>query len=288
MGKPDIAHIGYHRTGTNFLQECLFPAMGCALFQPSQSGWRFFADETAFDQSAAQAFYAAEQRKNLDDRPFLISHESLTGTAERDDLSVPKKLHKLNGEMKVIVVLRSQYDMLRSLYHLHVKGGGTLSYAAFVTRAIEGGKSRYDVMIARLRELFGRDAVLVLLFEDLKRSPEDFATAICAFVGVDPLTAPPNRRVNASASDSALQLRRVVNDWLDIGQSPKAWKASLRDLGSAVAQKADALSLGLKGSPIAPVDTEAVQSAIHAAYVDGNRRLADMIGRPLNDYGYPV
>ena len=286
-GKPDIAHVGYHRTGTNFLQEEVFPRLGPQIFRPSQSGQQFFADAEAFDEAAARKFYLGEQERNGAGVPFLISHERLTGTAERDDLSVPGKLHRLNPEMKIIVVVRSQFGMLRSLYHLHVKRGGTERYADYVRRLVSARRCDYWVMVSRFVDCFGRERVLTLLYEDLASSPQDFLDELCAFIGAAPLPA-SDRVVNARSSDSALLVKRFMNEKLDAAGTPAAWKDSLMRAGQALALKVDRLSRDLRGGPLGEIDVGSERQAIHDAYAEGNGRLAALIGRPLGDRGYPI
>jgi len=285
---PQVAHIGYHRTGTNLLQKEIFPKLGDTLFQPSASGWRFFDDEAGFDEATARAFYEGEQRRNPDGKLFLISAERMTGTELGDDLSVPDKLYRLNAHMKIILVLRSQYSIFPSLYHLHVKRNGTLSYPAFLERSIEGGRCNYRAMVERLFGLFGRDAVLVLLYEELKRAPDDFIDQLCDFLGVAEDVRPrPCTQVNARHSDAVLKFRRFANATLALDRRPAPWKHHMKDLGSRAVAKADSLARRLDDRPLAPLDVDSHAPLIDAAYAEDNRRLAELIGKPLARYGYP-
>lgn len=280
-GMPDFAHVGYHRTGTNFLQERVFPALKGQIYRPSTSGWRFFADPDGFDAAAARSHYEAEQRNNPAGLPTLISAERLSGTVEADDLSVPEKLQQLNPAMRVIVVLRAQPDMFRSLYHLHVKGGGALRFPDFVERLIAARRCDYAAMVARLIALFGREAVLVLLYEDLRANPERFVEDFCRFLGVAlPPGAASNRPVNAAGSPSELRLRRRLN--------AAGAEGPLGTLGLVLARKADALSMVLAGRPLAPIALDPLQAGIAATYAESNHKLAAMVGRPLGELGYPL
>lgn len=284
---PDIAHVGYHRTGTNFLQQEVFPRLGTHIFRPEQSGWHFFDDPGSFDEAAARAYFAAEQAKNTAGRPFLISHERLTGTAEHDDLSVAGKLRKLNPDMKIVIVVRSQYGMFRSLYHLHVKRGGSDQYADFVQRLIAGGRCDYGAMVGHLTEQFGQGRVLTLLYEDLAESPETFLQELCDFIEA-PAVSVPYTRVNARSSDSALRVRRFLNDKLAEGAGPASRKGLLSRLAQALALKADRMKEELSGGPVLKIDAEAERQTIHEAYAASNRHLSALLDRPLGPHGYPV
>ncbi|MCG8355203.1 MAG: sulfotransferase [Kiloniellales bacterium] len=288
IAAPDIAHVGYHRTGTNLLQNHLFPGLDAHIFRPSGSGWRFFDDPESFDEPAARDFFAAEQARNPARKPLLISSERFTGTEATDDLTVAEKLHRLNPEMRIILVLRSQTDIFRSLYHLHVKGGGSLRHDAFVERMIGVGRCRYDRMVERFQALFGRERVLVLLYEDLKRASDDFAAEVLRFLKLESAAAPPlPRGVNARVSDSALRLGRAVNGATRAELRPAAWKRSLLNAGMTVANGGEQRLPQVVGRRLGTLDWSRTEPHIRQAYADCNRRAGALIERRLGDYGYP-
>ena len=286
MAKPDLAHIGYHRTGTNFLQNEVFPSLADAIFMPRSAGARFYHAANGLED--ARAYYAQEQETNLDDKPFLISYEGLTGTLERDDFGPAERLKQLNPGMRIILVLRSQYEILPSLYHLHIKNRGELDYGGFVERAISGGKCRYGSMVERLHALFGRDAVKVLLYEDLKRSPRNFIEELCRFLEAPCLSlSDEGQRVNARPSDAGLRARRAVNRSLGDSAQGTLWGRAVYDVAGRAADKLDDWSRSLSGAPLAPLERDEANRLIREAYAEDNRRLVDLVGRPLCDYGYP-
>lgn len=278
---PDIAHIGYHRTGTNFLQHRVFAALQDQIFLPRSSGWWFFDEPGSFDEAAARAYFDEEHCKNPEGRPAVISAERLSGTIEVDDFSVAENLRRLNPAMRIIVVLRAQPDIFRSLYYLHVKDRGSLSFPDFVDRLTENRRCDYLAMVEHLFGIFGRQSVLVLLYEDLRANPKRFVDTICAFVGVTPPSGLDlSELVNAAASASEIQLRRRLNAVGAVGPLGK--------LGIKLARKADSLSEAIAGRPIAPINVEGVRERITEAYGDRNRALATLLERPLGDFGYPL
>ncbi len=288
MSKPDFAHVGYHRTATNFLQKNVFPSLSESIFMPHSAGWRFYCEGSGLGVEDARAFYAREQEGNAGDKPFLISFEGLTGTHERDDFAPAEKLKQLNPDMGIILVIRSQYEILPSLYHLHIKDRGSLDYRGFVERAISGGKCRYLAMVRRLQALFGAEAVKIMLFEDLKRSPEDFLEELCGFLRVPGVAlAQPAQQVNAREPDAALRLRRVVNSSLGEASRETAFGRLLYDGAGRVAGKLDRWSQDLTGAPLAPIERESAEAPIREAYAEENRQLAELIDKPICDYGYP-
>ncbi len=289
MGKPDIAHVGYHRTGTNFLQKRVFPLLDNKVFRARTSGRRFFTDERGFDEEGARAYFESEQVRNTEAKPLLVSDERFTGTRERDDLSIPGKLKRLNEEMRVVVVLRAQPDIFRSLYHLHVKTGGSRSYEDFVRHVVAAGRCDYEAMVRCLMDNFGPERVRILLYEDLKRSPQNFIDEFCDFLGVDRVRLseePP--KTNARESDAVLRYRRLANQKIHTGQPLRGWRRAVYGLGDRAVMRFDAAARQLVRWPLGEIDRDAGKDLILSRYAESNRRLSALIDRPLGDYGYPA
>lgn len=62
----------------------------------------------------------------------------------------------------------------------------------------------YGAQLERALGLFGRDQLLLLRSEDLKREPEDVLDRVTAFLGLPPFPEPPRRReLNVAAEASA-------------------------------------------------------------------------------------
>ena len=287
MRKPDIAHVGYHRTGTKFLQWHVFSRLEEHVFVGQNIGAHWLNHVEEITLEGAQAYFTGEQARNAEDKPFLISQERLSGHAFKDDLAVPRVFADMNPQMKIILVLRSQYDIFRSLYHLHAKVGGPRHYGDFVAAAAEGGRCDYLAMVERYRAFFGADQLLVLLFEELKQARQDFVARICAFMAVPSVAIPEDvPAVNPSPSDAVLRYQRLANAALGLdGETRRRdWRHALRNAGETGIKRAERLC----SRPLSKLNLDAERARIEARYAPGNRRLAELIGKPLGDYGYPV
>ena len=95
-------------------------------------------------------------------------------------------------------------------------------------------------------------------------------------------------RVNARPSDAVLRLQRFVNDSLGEASRETSWGRLIYDATGRAAGKLDGWTRGLTGSPLAPLAPEAAHPEIHEAYAAENRRLAELIERPIRDHGYPL
>lgn len=257
--RPAFAHIGYHRTGTNFLQREIFPKL--PLFRPESSAWR-----QVIEGRAAGYYQQQDATCNPDSLPMLISSESLSGTLEEDRPQIARLLADLNREVRILVVVRRQPDIFRSLYAIHVKQGHRTAFRAFALRLAANRRCDYAAMLARLHKELGREQVMALPYEMLRDSPQGFVAELCRFLGAPPPAFDP-ARVNASWPDAEIRLRRLLN------------RAQLKP--GRLALVARALN------PILPPLLDSETSAIvERAYRESNRKMADLVDWDPESYGY--
>lgn len=264
--RPDcLVHIGYHRTGTSFLQTELFTLIpGAAL--------TMFADEA--ERIAADPAL----------RLAILTDEGLSSDLERDKPEMADELFRRFPDARVLIGVRSQYTIMRGIYHLHVKDGGTEDYESFVAARC-GGLFNYDRMVDAYRSTFGAEKVFVLLQEDLSREPLASMAAVLQFAGIDPAIAAKvhNRQVKPSAGDLTMRILRQRNRLI----------APLRQLSPALHYKIT--RFGLPGSGFIDqtsgktfrLPTERVRDMICDAYSAGNALLFTSLRKNIADYDYP-
>ena len=118
---------------------------------------------------------------------------------------VMARMHGLLPEAKLIAILRNPVDRAYSHYwYFRARGWEPLDFAGAIaaeereaqahSRArrfyLEGG--RYLKYLRVVCESYPRDALLVLLFDDLHAAPGATFTTVCRFLGVDDTFVPPN------------------------------------------------------------------------------------------------
>jgi hypothetical protein len=113
-----------------------------------------------------------------------------------------RRLHAHNPECKVIVGLRDPAARAFSLYQHHRREGrvpeGFRAAVRQIPRIVEAG--RYAQHVPGWIEAFGREQVLFVLLDDVKRRPAWVLRRVCDFLGVEPMEPPEAaaERVNAT------------------------------------------------------------------------------------------
>lgn len=193
-------HIGYPKAASTALQTHLFAKHGSLYHLGAGSGGtvaNYIDDEMMVDvevslrtekESVYQRAHTIEnferhfvKAKELGKLAVGLSSESLSFTMHHDIDPAQKaaRLQEIFGqETRIIIVIRNQWDLLKSLYREYVLGGLHLDYAEFAY-SIYYNQARsclydlnYAYTITLYRQLFGADNVLVVTFEDLQRSPD--------------------------------------------------------------------------------------------------------------------
>jgi len=213
MRLPDFIAIGPPRTGTTWL----YRALGGHVGLPRDT------KETDFFST----YYAKGMEWYLD---FFrdCALELPMGELSPNYFAAPEAPERIARHLphcRIVCTLRDPVDRMYSFYRLMRHNGWTRAtmeeLAESATPATEG--SRYAHYLARWRAHFGAERVLVVLYDDLERAPQDFLDTICGFIGIAPIALAGSpllgKRVNsvtrgpriALLAERAWRLRR----WLE-------------------------------------------------------------------------
>jgi hypothetical protein len=167
---PDFIAIGPPRTGTTWLYRALAGRVGLP------------RDTKETD------FFSAHYAKGME--WYLEFFRGCKAELPMGEISpnyfaapqAPERIAKEIPGCRIICTLRDPVDRLYSFYRLMRHNGWTRAtmaeLAESATPATEG--SRYAYYLARWRERFGAERVLVVLYDDLERTPQRFLDTICA------------------------------------------------------------------------------------------------------------
>ncbi len=223
-----LLHIGYHKTGTTWLQKYVFSSAEAGFSLIKGGGiLAYLVVANPFD------FKLGKVRANIEPRVReaqardlvpVISWERLSGMPHAggyDSKIIADRLAAAFPNARVLVVIREQTSMLVSAYKEYVREGGAATFRQYVT--VPPGPPRmalfrfdffeYHHLISYYQDLFGAANVLVLPYELLQTQRETFLERIGGFVGV-PATRSEFRQVNLSVSALILSLKRHANRYV--------------------------------------------------------------------------
>ena len=198
-----VFHIGLHKTASGTLQRQFFPACkNVNTLTTSQDETRAFiraitkTDPAYFDGHQAAELLSPVMRDN---QVNLISNESISGppyagVVEREldhRSAILENVRNTFPDSRIVIVLRRQDALARSMYRQYVKRGGTARISTFYGFDMDDGvgmfsrnRFRYLPYIQLLNKLFP-ERVLVLLFEEFVKDKPAFLRRLCEFIGTD-------------------------------------------------------------------------------------------------------
>ena len=219
-------HIGYPKTATTALQKFLFskhPEILDIRDYDSEEEWindLLYLNEISFQKKVGYHQKVLENKIeviNSDKKSIIYSNESILSNSlfliDRphpfvrylDPISTARKLNMLFSRITpnpiIIVVIRNQLDLIKSFYaqmynYCFKDYKQTRNFQAYIDNLIKDGVesftlsalSYYDV-IKEYKEIFGQDNVCVLVYEELKNTPDIFFQKLENVMGLTSGTA---------------------------------------------------------------------------------------------------
>jgi hypothetical protein len=320
-GQPRCSlHIGLNKTGTSMLQRRLFPhhpqvdylgkwhepghfrdAATRALIEPLIEGR---IDDTM--RRRCGELFAQRVQPSLNVGKIAVwSLEGMCGGRAEARRQRAENFRDVFGPCHVLIVLRHPLSLVESLYFQKLKGaqrgkspyfppGSCFSVEAWLQRCWSNERHQgvmsvldYARTVRIFGDVFGQEAVSVLLFEQLVAAPDRFVSDVCRSIGIDP---EPGVRSTAGKRDNVRwgpeqidRLTRIAHSPLTrtfFRLAPRRWR--MRILG---ARAADRPGSGAKARALL---SEEWQGRICDFTREGNRELVEHWGVPLDRYGYPL
>ena len=304
-----LVHIGYHKTGSTFLQKRVFPALSMKQLMFSMDQ---IANREDFDPDTVTSSLAGQYQISIWDKErVLISQESLVGHKEGepiwDRFVIARNLKSTFPNAKILIVIRNQFDYILSLYTfmVYVKGSERRSLERFLLDNMSmepglRGALQYDILVDYYQTLFGTGNVLVLPYELLAQNEGCFVKRISEYIGWKFETNFETGRVNSSNRNRSIILTsRLINypfslmleGLIKCGVAPSERPNSSRlEISYALVRK-KIVNPGLEwlfsqktGTLEIPSNWKSFMTPI---FSESNRRLTQMISLDLKNYGYP-
>ena len=174
MKKKLIIHIGLHKTGSSFLQHCVFPKLKGVnyIYKPENP---LFA-------------------------PILASRINLMSD-EEISMSMPHKQGKFKGlwelqkqypDAKIIIGIRKHGSWFYSCYAQYIKTGGYLNQDRYYLKYPHISPEEYYLLLKTMWK-----NIYIYWHEDLINNRATIVRGICEFIGV-PVPEYNNRKINVS------------------------------------------------------------------------------------------
>jgi hypothetical protein len=241
MTKRIVIHVGFHKTGTTWLQEnyfnkspdlnyigkmedCRVPGILDFFHYMYETGDIEFSPEHArklFEISISKSDFD----NSSEDRPMVLSDEGFSGGYDWFGGCVTLVADRLRDvffdcECKIIIGIRNQESMILSIYSEYIKRGGTKSLERLIFSPYSEGRFilnrlQYDGFVSKYFAVFGNKNVFVYSFEDFVKAPNSVCVELSAFICPNlppfvPKYVVENSR-NKSPSPLALSLMRFSN-----------------------------------------------------------------------------
>jgi len=323
--KIDFLQIGFQKCGTTFLATNVYPYNShLECINPEARSWGlekllrrnfiladgFEYDREGFEIKLAEICPPLFTNKQAQVRGIMLELFTFMYQRRFDRKNVIDRINESFPEVKIIMSIRSQQTWIVSFYSEYLKGGGLLGLHDFIESLFNN--ERLDAhyidwfpLVSHLYKLFGSERVLIILFEELQKSPQGIANRIFDFLEV-PQVQIDASPVNPSLSKEVMPLRRFLNHLLHFSFGASAYNCNFsRDLGDAKPSKMSKWyntflfriyepytnSLCYKVDDVLRFKgrlalEERHLKMIEQRYSSNNKKLSELLGVDLSDYGY--
>jgi len=167
MTQPRVVlHLGFHKTGTSFLQECIFPHLHGVNVILSSDLLQWEIKPHKLNIISCEALSKS------------IPHYHIYSSVDR--FVTLELLHSWFPDAQVVVATRDQQSRLRSCYAQYVKNCGSLTFEKYIEKYNQFlSMSEY---VERVRELW-RD-VFIFSYDDFKNRKFSVIRALFVFLDI--------------------------------------------------------------------------------------------------------
>jgi hypothetical protein len=243
-----LIHIGYHKTGSTWLQDVFFhlhnelAVVGSSFdeknFQTAYVkevrrlvlGGDLSFNQIEFEQNIIKLCQELRESKIQNGNPIAvsgISHEAFCGDwpTGKNSRFIAQTSANCFPDAKVIIMIREQRSMLASMYKQYIRMGGVVNFPRFIqdsnvseglvfddspnrTHVVEFVK--YSRLVHIYQDLFGRENVFVGCIEQLRNEKQQFIDDLTGFLGIHQFI-PPEVEKNVQLSELSLSILRCNN-----------------------------------------------------------------------------
>lgn len=233
-----LLHPGFHKTATSWLQSVVFAEhrLFRSLLDHQEIDDVFVRPhDLDFDPDEARVTISKLRQGTKSAAVDVISSEILSGTmfsGSRESLRLADRLSDVFDDAKILLTVRSQQSIMKSVYLQYLKRGGRLSIEDYIDYRPEAGYFWFEPKVLEFDRLaqayadrFGSENVLVLPQELLRTGKAQYLSLLFRFAGVatkasEPIEFGSERGVSPPAS--GIPLLRFANIFQRSPLNPEA------------------------------------------------------------------
>lgn len=306
-----IVHIGYHKTATNWFQRLFYPNVRNYRYVHRKRVRAAFTEDHAFKFDPAVAFSRLQEASP---DGLILCEEELSGNLHNGGLfgflskEVAFRIKETLPHAEIVIFIRSQAEMINSVYKQYIKEGGTHSPGRYLfpydhldPHGFSPKKTPlfcfehfdYLPLIEHYRRIFGPEKVHVFLYEQFSRDHVGFMAEYIARFGFDiDISTVPTTRMNVSNKKFSIAISRLMNLFAYRNVIDKHHFINIpgmyRARGRIIAPLLDRIAFFSGPSGAKEMFGAKLVQRIEDTYRESNRRLASELDLPLEQYGYPV
>ncbi|WP_346857509.1 sulfotransferase domain-containing protein [uncultured Draconibacterium sp.] len=227
-------HIGFHKTGTTWLQTQIFSNSDhFNLINNFREPWK---DEiiqylvlTPLHKFQAKELTQKIERKIESNKINFISAERLSGhpvSGGYDAYDIAKKIHRTFPNARIIMNTREPSSFKISCYKQIVKEGFPGKFDSLEQnthwKTVHPSKIYFQQndLINYYKDLFGSTNLLIQTFEDFSSNPRLYFNNLSQFVGINIPPPTYKKKINGSISNRRIRAIRTLNRFRETELNP--------------------------------------------------------------------
>lgn len=304
-----VIHIGFPKTGTTTQQKHLFAKHSQInyLGKPYQDSFLesvihdlIREDSLIYGSRGLRDYLSGRllSSKKQGTLSFISDELFVSATKTRDKGVVAQRLKEVFFPCRILITIRNQLDILKSAY---LSGGRLLGNAP---RQLSGytitfndwleishrnlkrsyvGNVNYYPLIKYYSDLFGKENVCVLLYEDLQNNQRKYLYDLTGFLRIDleeSVKLLKSKHENIRIKQSTLDYERLKTQFYPVSRLP---------IGSKLLKSLSRLKIHTQKDRDADVNfCPEWRERLYNYYQEGNRNLIKEFKLPLEKHNYPV
>lgn len=305
-----LIHIGYHKTGSTYLQEDWFADENLPFIGP----WSRETLLIDFIKASPFEFEPQKMQNKYGDminelyelgKTTVLSYEDFSGcpgSGGYNSAEIAKRLFSVFPDAKILIFIRKQQDVLLSYYKQYIRDGGASTLQEFLHPPQEGivrvpffrpDFYEFHHLINFYQNLFSPHQVLVIPYEKLRQDPQVVFEDVLKFTGHNPASYrfSASSNVNLSQTEAQtvelkkLNLLHYRSQFNPNPVQPVAADIYNKDLRNILLDR----NKGQHENAKIKKEWEGlIEEYCDGKYTDSNRVVVKLTGLDLSSYGYDL